>query len=323
LAAKAGVDRLHERQDNRERWDEQQAILSWLTPIDYASQQNDFISRRQARTGQWLLDSAEFQEWFKIEKKTLFCPGIPGAGKTIITAIAIDDLNTRFQNDPTVGIAYVYCNFRRRDEQKAEDLLASVLKQLSQERSSLPDSVKALYDHHKDKRTRPSFDEILRALYSVAAMHSRVFIVVDALDECQVSDGCRMRFLSEVFNLQAKTRANLFMTSRFIPEIIEKFKGTISMEIRASNEDVGRYLDGHMFLLPGFVVCNRKLQEEIKTEIIQSVDGMYVVSFPFMNRTAVLTTLGFYLHSFIWIRWLERDHLGLSALLWKSCRADP
>lgn len=157
------MDRLHERQDDRERQYEQQAILDWFTPMDYASQQNDFISRRQAGTGQWLLESAEFQEWLKIEKKTLFCPGIPGAGKTIVTAIAIDDLNTRVQNDPTVGIAYLYCNFRRRGKQKAEDLLASVLKQLSQERSSLPDSVKALYDHPKDKRTRPSFDEVSRA----------------------------------------------------------------------------------------------------------------------------------------------------------------
>ena len=62
----------------------------------------------------------------------LFCPGIPGAGKTILTSIVVDDLTTRFSNDPSVGIAYVYCNFRRRDEQKAEELFASLLKQLMQ-----------------------------------------------------------------------------------------------------------------------------------------------------------------------------------------------
>jgi hypothetical protein len=58
------------------------AILEWITPIDYAAQQNDFIARRQPGTGQWLLDSAEFQEWLKDKERTLFCPGIPGAGKT-------------------------------------------------------------------------------------------------------------------------------------------------------------------------------------------------------------------------------------------------
>jgi hypothetical protein len=106
----------------------------------------------------------------------LFCPGIPGAGKTILTSIVIDDLHTRFQDESSVGIAYLYCNFRQRDEQKAEGLLASLLKQLSQEQPSLPDIVKTLYYHHKKKQTRPSFDEISRSLQSVAAMYSRVFI---------------------------------------------------------------------------------------------------------------------------------------------------
>src|SRR5690349_4170224 len=42
-------------------------------------------------------------------------------------------------------------------------------------------------DQHKKKRTRPSINELLRALQSVAAIFSRVFIIVDALDECQAS----------------------------------------------------------------------------------------------------------------------------------------
>ncbi|KAJ9145265.1 hypothetical protein NKR19_g6088 [Coniochaeta hoffmannii] len=64
---------------------ERQDILDWLRPVDYTSQQNDFITRRQQGTGQWLLCSPEFQEWKSIQGQTLFCPGIPGdGGKTII-----------------------------------------------------------------------------------------------------------------------------------------------------------------------------------------------------------------------------------------------
>jgi hypothetical protein len=270
---------LHERQDRRERREEDQAILDWLTPIDYATQQSDFIARRQAGTGQWLLDSTELQSWLKTDNQTLFCPGIPGAGKTILTSIVVEELTTRFSKDPTIGIAYVYCNFRRQNEQKIDDLLASLLKQLAECQPSLPDSVKDLYDLHKTKRTRPSLEEISRALHSMAAIYSRVFIVVDALDECQVSDGRRTRFLTEIFSLQDKTGANIFATSRFIPEIAEKLSGSTSLEIRACSQDVRRYLEGHMFRLPGFVIRSPKLQEEIKTEIAQSVDGMCVASY--------------------------------------------
>jgi hypothetical protein len=272
LVVRGGVDQSNRRQENQEC----QAILNWLTPIDYADQQSDFIGRRQAGTGQWLLDSTEYQSWLETDKQTLFCPGIPGGGKTILTSIVVEELNTRFHNDKSIGIAYLYCNFRRQDEQKIDDLLAGLLKQLAGCQLSLPGSVKDLYDRHKTKRTRPSPDEISRSLQSVVTTYSRVFIVIDALDECQVSHSCRTTFLSEMFSLQAKCGANLFATSRFIPEITGKFQRSISLEIRASDHDVRRYLDGHMSHLPSFIERSPDLQEEVKTKIVKAVDGMYV-----------------------------------------------
>ncbi|CZS86115.1 unnamed protein product [Fusarium graminearum] len=266
-------------------------ILDWLTPIDYGPQQSDYFSTRQPATGNWLLQSEEFLDWLAASKQTLFCPGMPGAGKTILTSIVVDSLNSTFDNDSEIGIAYIYCNFRRQHEQKIGDLLASVLKQLTQCRSSLPDSVKSLYDWHKTKRTRPSVDEILGRLQSVAAMHSRVFIIIDALDECLASDGCRTRFLSELFNLQTRHGTNIFATSRFIPEIIDCFETSLSIEIRASPDDVARYLEGHIEQLPSFVQHDRQLQEEITTGISEAVDGMFLLAQLYLGLLADKLTL--------------------------------
>jgi Cdc6-like AAA superfamily ATPase len=215
----------------------------------------------------------------------LFCWGIPGTGKTILTSIVVNDLCKRYHNNTTIGIAYVYCNFRRQGEQKADDLLANLLKQLAQGQSSLPDSVKNLYDQNQARQTRPSVDEILRALRSVAAMYSRVFIIVDALDECQASDGCRTRFLAGIFSLQAKCGANVIATSRQNPYIEREFKGCISLEILASDEDVRKYINGHISQLPAFVSKRPDLQEEIVTEIARAVEGMYV---PYLLLTMTL-----------------------------------
>ena len=266
------VDTLHHRQNNRDLIEQRVMILNWLTPVDYALQQNDFIHRRQAGTGQWLLDSEEYQTWLTTKGKILLCPGIPGAGKTILTSIIVDDLSTRFLDDSTIGLAYIYYNFRRQNEQMASNLLANLLKQLAERQPSLPENVKALYDQHKDKRTQPSSEEVLRTLQSIIGIYARVFIIIDAVDECRT--GYRKRFLSDLFNIQARYGVNLLATSRCIPEIIGQFGDAVTLEIRASSEDVERYIEGHWEQLPSFVQRNRYLQEEIKTGISNAVDGM-------------------------------------------------
>jgi hypothetical protein len=277
LTAKDGVDRLHERQDHQESHKEHQAILDWLTPIDYATQQKDFASRRQEGTGQRLLNSDQFRDWVDQSGQTLFCPGIPGAGKTISASIVVDKLHEKYQNDASVGIAYIYCNFRRQQEQKPLNLLANLLKQLIQGLCPVPQSIQQLYEHHQHKRSHPSLDEISQALQSVVLDYSKAFIVIDALDECQVSDGDRKRFLAKIFNLQAKTAANLFVTSRFILEIEKEFEGrSTRLEIRASDDDLRRYLDEHILKLPSFVSRSAELQKKVKSTIINTVDGMYV-----------------------------------------------
>jgi Cdc6-like AAA superfamily ATPase len=249
-------------------------ILNWLTPIDYGPQQSDFIERRQQGTGQWFLELDDFKNWLNQSKITLFCRGMPGAGKTIMTSIVVEAVRTMSQNNDRIGIAYLYCNFRRQHEQKPIDLLASLLKQLIQQEGIVPKSMKSLYREHKRLKTRPSFLEISTELRSVIDSYQRAFIIVDALDECRVSDGDRKRFLLEILNIQARTGANLFVTSRLVQEIEKQFEGSVVLDIYAREEDVERYVDSHMARLPSFVSNSPCLRGKIKTGIAKAVDGM-------------------------------------------------
>ncbi|KAK1141016.1 hypothetical protein N8T08_009673 [Aspergillus melleus] len=101
--------KLVRHQDNQER----QAILDWLSPMTYGAKQHDYISRRQPGTGQWLLDSPELQDWLIKPKQTLFCPGVPGAGKTIFSSVLIDELQSLYGHRCDIGVAFIYCNFQR------------------------------------------------------------------------------------------------------------------------------------------------------------------------------------------------------------------
>lgn len=268
---------LRDRYDQREASEEEKRILSWLTRTDYTSQQDDYIKLRQPDTGEWFLNAPEFISWLQGDEQMLFCPGIPGAGKTVLAATVIQHLTDRFHNDPTVGRAYIYYNFRRKDEQKLDDLLASLLKQLSETRHALPNVVKELYERCMGRgTTRPSTHELFEVLQSVSASYSRVFIVVDALDECHNSDGCRREFLSHLFALQSHSNANILVTSRPLPEIVEHFEEGAQLEIRATDDDIRKYLKGHMAQLAKCVTERPDLQAEIITAIVKVVSGMCV-----------------------------------------------
>lgn len=111
------MKRIIGRSDDQER----QKIAEWISSTNYATYQADFLSQRQEGTGQWLLNTTEFCEWVK-EVGVLYCPGIPGAGKTILSSIIINYLQESFGMEQDIGIAYIFCNYRQQHEQKLVDI---------------------------------------------------------------------------------------------------------------------------------------------------------------------------------------------------------
>jgi hypothetical protein len=133
-----------------------------------------------------------------------------------------------------------------------------------------------MYDRHKRAGDRPRFSEIVEALQLTISIFKRTFILVDALDEMQVSHGPPKQLAKELSTLQKKTSMNFFATSRSIPEIEDEFNKSTVVDIRATETDVERFLDAHIEQLPSFVSRTRGLKDEIMREIIQAIDGMSV-----------------------------------------------
>jgi Cdc6-like AAA superfamily ATPase len=208
------------------------------------------------------------------KEKALFCPGIPGTGKTMIASIAVDHLKTSFPDDKT-GKAFLYCIYKRQDNQKVDDLLASLLGQLAVWQSMVPESIRELYELHRiGKKPRLSRNEILEALSSITKTYSRTFIIIDALDECKTNH-IRNELLSEIYKLQEGSDTRLMVTFR--PSIVPNPPSSVrELEIRAYREDIEEYLSGRMSELPSVVQDNSELQYKIKTRILSLVDGMYV-----------------------------------------------
>ncbi|KAF3275192.1 hypothetical protein TWF970_006914 [Orbilia oligospora] len=249
--------------------------------MEYGPVHNDIVQRRQSGTGKWFLGSEEFTNWLQGSREILFCPGIPGAGKTFLTSVVIDQLSRLFGKTPAVGIAWIYFNYTLKSEQTTYNILASVLKQLVRRQRSLPEELKQLYEEDKNNiGMRPSVDQICKALKSVVTLYSRVFVIIDALDECQMQspDYCRGKLISTIFDLHAECGVNILATSRHIKEIVEQFteQGSTTLEVHADDEDLRMYLDGRIDQ------TKRKMLREhrgaIKDEIVKAVQGMFLLA---------------------------------------------
>ncbi|KAL3496633.1 hypothetical protein BJX62DRAFT_250414, partial [Aspergillus germanicus] len=253
-------------------------LLLWLSPKDYGSEQTDILSQRQEGTGTWLLERVEFQEWVNEGNKTVYCRGMPGAGKTVMTAVVVDHLRSKFQGDPAVGIACIYCSVQNEAEQTPSGIFLSLLRQLIKQLPYTPEIVKSMYDRHTRAGDRPSFLDISDALLDTISRFQRTFIVVDALDELLTSESPPKQLVREIFALQEKSGINIFATSRYVPEIAGEFKQSIQIDVRAAEDDVARFLDSHIGDLPAFVSETPGLEDEIKTGIITAIDGMFLLA---------------------------------------------
>jgi len=192
----------------------------------------------------------------------------------MIAAIAIEHLLTSVQNS-SIGVSYVYCNYKDEENQSISSLLAVLVKQLVQTRPLIAGPVERLHQKHADRGTKPSFDEILGVFKEVLAEYSTVYIVVDALDECQ--DGTRRQLLAELHDLRTGHDIRLMATARFIPEIGASFGEAAKLEVRASDEDVRRFVAGQMHRLPRCIRNDSALQDMIQDKFVDAADGMYAI----------------------------------------------
>jgi hypothetical protein len=121
--------------------------------VNHGILQDKVFEDRQQGIGGWFLTLDAYKSWIATAGQMLFRPGLPGAGKTILTSIIIADLKERYRKDPTVGISFLYCATSQPENQRPEepasrsaaktvdDMMATLLKQLVERQNPLPSSI--------------------------------------------------------------------------------------------------------------------------------------------------------------------------------------
>jgi hypothetical protein len=154
------------------------------------------------------------------------------------------------------------------------ELIASLIQQLSMQQNTVPYEVRALYLSHRPSRTRPVLLEYLNVLRDLTAHFSQVYIVIDALDECEEVNGTRKTLIEELRNLSG---ARVLFTSRYLGDIEQMLHDVPRLEVRASDSDIScflRYQIRKERRLVAFCKQDPTLHDDLIEKIIRQADGM-------------------------------------------------
>jgi hypothetical protein len=185
----------------------------------------------------------------------------------------VDHHRTEFKNE-NVGVACAYLHYKDMDIQSPATVLAGLWRQLIF-RKPMPAGSPAhkLYQRHHGKDSVPSIDEVAAVLRSAFREYSKVYILIDALDECP--EDARRTLLKHLAALSPSV--SLLMTSRpnINPPDATFFPNLQDFEIRATEDDIRRYFDGRIQhgRWPQHLEARPELRREIETKIIEDYDG--------------------------------------------------
>ncbi len=255
-------------------------LAEWLAPDDYINHQNDTFAGVQQGTGAWFLQSDEYRSWMERPGHSLVLSGIPGAGKTCLASIIVDDLRNLFANDTSILILYFYNSFRRERGQTATAIISCLLRQAFLQNPGAGRPVHDLYEEHlkKGRRSEPSLTELLDALGAMLNVCSRSFLVFDALDECSVIGedyrGERNLIMEALSSLQRESRTSILLTTRPTQDDLTMLDKVTRLMVRANDKDIAAYVALRLDKSKKDMFRKAEFREKVQSKILESAQGM-------------------------------------------------
>lgn len=193
-------------------------------------------------------------------------------------SVLINHLETTFENNDSVGLAFIYFNHKEQSY-RAVDFLGSLLKHILEKRDELPIQIYDLYKKHQKRSTRPTLHEISQLLQCESQRLEKLFIVLDAFDECPAEDNTPAAILSAIGFLNPAPR--ILVTTRPHIDLHGQFPEAVHLNITAKEEDIKIYLDGEIdnaSTLKQYL--DGSLCDAVKEAIVGKANGMYHSSVP-------------------------------------------
>ncbi|KAL9108807.1 MAG: hypothetical protein Q9227_006464 [Pyrenula ochraceoflavens] len=254
----------------------QKTILDHLAPDTEAVNFNKegFEPNHWHRSsGEWMRSSDEYLMWRDSTAALLWCTGVAGSGKTVLANIICDDLNDHYRDDGDKQVIKIFFDYVHK--RPRQQYLAGLWKQLAARRPFQDKELTTLDKIYVKQGARPNEDRWKEMLFSEVRLYTKVFIVIDALDEAQLDNP--LQFMEELTDVLPTV--NILITTRPEFDIHDtniKSK-IIPLEIKAHKKDLLEYVKRRVSrseTLPNLIRKKPQLDASIKDQVLENAKGM-------------------------------------------------
>ena len=257
-------------------------VIDWICPADFANNQGaleqDKSSEYCEGSASVIIQNPTFEAWASAtSKKNLHFYGAPGSGKSVLLAYTARQLKQLHTNDCNIAVASAYCSYNSTD-QSPVTLLSHILQQVVRCSTGVFKELVDIYESHLRNGTRFHINDILTLLARCSSTLERIYVLVDALDECPSATAST---LFETLQ-RSESKLRLLYTSRQQVYPQTPAKAHIEhVEICPSEEDISCYVQ-HRLRQDTFRCAAVQTQGPFRDHILSTVtnrsDGLFLLA---------------------------------------------
>ena len=196
------------------------------------------------------------------------------------SSLVIDNLCDRAAKEG-IAVAGLYCDFLTQQEQTATNMLGAILKQLVS-RGDIPEYLREAFQEGKREFGGRGLrlPDLVRMLKATISSLPRVFICIDAVDECLPKHlPGLLGSLRDIAREVPRTR--IFLTGRppIKEDIHRYFAKAVVIPISPNPEDIRSYLEMRLNMDAEPDAMNYDLRADIKRIILERISDMCVMVF--------------------------------------------
>ncbi|KAK6334656.1 hypothetical protein TWF718_010104 [Orbilia javanica] len=262
------------QQDHRYIKTKRKLLLEKITGHNYHDLYFRHLSKAKPGTGNWIFDFFNFQDWEteNSAKPILWCYGIPGSGKSVLTASITKYLAQKYPK----STAFFFCDFQQKSSLQWETVVRSLVRHL------LSNFIEVTIHPLLDKFETPvPPGEIIYILQQLLKPLSRCYLVFDGIDECGETDRYKLLGLFEELISMGEGKVKIFVASRYSVDISRSIAEERVQEVNILQHigpDIEKYIEVELKerIRTRRLTVTPEVLTEIRENLAKKADGMFL-----------------------------------------------